>query len=123
MAKYILKRSLSKEQREYSRNVNNIIKNGDQWKRKDAMSFAHDKSEELAKELGERVRKGIMSAKAAKERLSRIRTASNNRVDLLRKAVNNSPESSRVDYVKPAGKILSRLENFYRTGAAFHGVQ
>ncbi len=122
MAKYILKRSLSKEQREYSRDVNNIIKNGDQWKRKDAMSLAYDKSEELAKELGERIRKGLMSAKAAKKRLSRIRSASNNRVDLLRKAVNNSSESLRVDYVKPSGPILSRLENFARTAAAFHGT-
>ena len=85
------------------------------------ISVTLNKSEELAKELGERVRRGIMSAKEAKARLSRVRSASNNRVDLLRDAVNKSRDARNENYVKPAGPILSRLENFARTGAAFYG--
>lgn len=124
MAKYILKRTLSEEQRQYSKAINDLIKGaGSQWNKKNAISVTLDKSEELARELGERVRRGIMSAKAAKARLSRVRSASNSRIDLLRNAANRSQEARNVNYVKPAGPILARLENFARTGAAFHGQE
>lgn len=112
-------------QNNYSRAVNKLIRGGGRvWDKKNAISATFDKSEELAASLGKMVKAGKIDKKQASVRLNRIRSASNNRIDKLRDAANSSWQArNNVNYEKPSGPIMSRLENHLRTGSAFHSAQ
>ena len=109
----------------FSRAINSLIKSNAGGfnglnKAKDAIVKTLDKSEKLAESLGKSVKSGSISTKDAAKRLNKIRSASNNRVARLSKAISKNADSKKLDFVKPTGTgILGKLNNIARTGAAY----